>query len=159
MKEGFKPTETNELSPSELARAEELLRDSNLPSDTEMFADYAIAEGGGQKDFADTEPDKLAWRDPVSSIMDYQVDAAKEILEGAPAKPATPGKTDEFVLPKIAVQPGTKPELAKPQPEQSYANNVRLDEKNSPTGREKQRMLEREANKNKKGFFARLFGG
>lgn len=110
-------------------------------------------------DFVDTEPDKFAWKDPVSSIMDYQVGAAEKILEGAPATPVTPGKTDKFELPKISVATDKKPELARPSQINTTTPEVRLDQKFSPIEVEKRRMREREAKKNKKGFFARLFGG
>ncbi len=157
MSERFKHT-TPELSASERARADELLRNSNLPDESEMFSDYRGANNGAPEDFVDTEPDKFAWKDPVSSIMDYQVDTAQGILEGAPAKPVTPGKKDEFELPKIPVAADKKPELARPPQINTSTPEVRLDQRFSPIEVEKRRMQERETKK-KKGFFARLFGG
>ncbi len=153
MSEKFKHT-TPELSARERARAEELLQNSNLPNDSELFSDYGV---GAPEDFVDTEPDKFAWRDPVSSIMDYQVTAAEGILKGAPANPVTPGKTDKFELPKIPVAADKKPELTRSH-QTNTTPEVRLDQRHSPLEVEKRRMQEREANK-KKGFFTRLFGG
>lgn len=159
MSEKFKPELPNELSPSEQARANELLRDSNLPSENEMFADYTVEKKETSKDFADTEPDafdklKSGWND-FDSFHDSQNEAADSILGGAPAKPITPGKTDEFELPQIPVAADKKPELARPTQVET-TSGVRLD-RNLPLEAEKRRHEARQAKKNK-GFFARLFG-